>query len=97
MAHGHEVIPGPDLLLGPNRHPAARHLHGHRNSSQSRLIVESVIGKLCMPDAVDSLRGEGETLATNPNVMANSDKFAKYALAKSKVDWTAPFKALANA
>jgi hypothetical protein len=64
--------------------------------SSRRRLVESVVGKLDMPDAVESLVGTGETFATDTNFIANRDKFAAYSVAKCKVDWTAPFKAVAG-
>ncbi len=64
--------------------------------SSRRRIVESVVGELDMPDAVESLIGTGETFASDPNFIANRDKFAAYSVAKCKVDWTAPFKAVGN-
>lgn len=60
-----------------------------------RILVESVVGPIDVPNQVGDLIATGEMFASDPKFIAARDKFAAYMLAKCKIDYTAPFKAVA--
>lgn len=63
--------------------------------SSRRTIVESVVGKLDMPTSVADMIDTGKRFAgDDKEFIRDRDKFAAYSIAKCKVDWTLPFKAV---
>ena len=62
-----------------------------------RTIVKSVVGTLDVSTAVEELIGTGAAFSgADRDFTKDRDKFAAYSVAKCKVDWTVPFKAVGN-